>query len=188
VLNPFRRGADPQLLVVGMTGVKMGERFAQIGCAHGGRLGAVASKVGLSGRAVAIVPDDRSAARARKGAEEAGVLVEIEVAPPNRIPLENESIDVVVIDDTGGLLSAGSNDDRSGALGEALRILRPGGRAMIITAGAPAGLTAWFSSGATPPRDLVPDVEAAGFTSVRTLAERDGLVFVEGIRRRPLIV
>jgi hypothetical protein len=92
-------------------------------------------------------------------------------------------LDLVVIDDPGGLLSTAANDVRAAALAEALRILRPGGRAMIITGGAPAGLSAWFGPSA-PPKDLVPDVQAAGFTSVRTLAERDGLVFVEGIRRR----
>ena len=54
---PRRRRDDPHLLVVGMTGVRMGDRVAQVGCAHGGRLAAVASKVGLSGRAVAFVPD-----------------------------------------------------------------------------------------------------------------------------------
>lgn len=77
---PFRRRDDPFMLVVGMTGVKMGDRLAQIGCAHGGRLAALAGKVGLSGRAVAIVPDDRSAGRASKGATDAGVLVEVEIA------------------------------------------------------------------------------------------------------------
>ena len=64
----FLKRDDPHSLVIGMTGVKMGDRVAQIGCAHGGRLGAVAGKVGLSGRAVAIVPDEPSSARARKGA------------------------------------------------------------------------------------------------------------------------
>src|SRR4029077_1046379 len=104
--NPFRRGSDPHPLVVGMTGVKLGERFAQIGCAHGGRLGAVAAKVGLSGRAVAIVPDEASSARARKGAAEAGVLVDVETAPPTRLPVEDDGFDLVVIDDTGGFLGA----------------------------------------------------------------------------------
>ena len=77
------------MLVVSMTGVRLGERVAQIGCAHGGRLAAIAKKVGLSGRAVAIVPDDASAARARKGAAQAGVLVEIETAPPTRVPADD---------------------------------------------------------------------------------------------------
>ena len=84
LMNPFTRRAETHLLAVSMTGVKMGDRVAFVGCAHGGRLAAIASKVGLSGRAVAVVPDDRTAAVTRKGAEEAGVLVEIEVSrrPP----------------------------------------------------------------------------------------------------------
>ena len=73
----FGRKDDPHALVVGMTGVKMGDRLVQIGCAEGGRLAAVAAKVGLSGRAVAVVPDDASASRAQKGAARAGVLVEV---------------------------------------------------------------------------------------------------------------
>src|SRR5262245_1400799 len=97
---------DPYQLVVGMTGVKLGDRFVQIGCAHGGRLAAVAAKVGLSGRAVAVVADDASAKRAQKGAEQAGVLVETEQGPPTRLSAQDASFDVAVIDDTGGLFSA----------------------------------------------------------------------------------
>ncbi|HEV2984087.1 MAG TPA: hypothetical protein VGX46_06855, partial [Vicinamibacterales bacterium] len=78
----FLKRDDPHLLIVGMAGVKMGDRLVQIGCAQGGRLAAVAGKVGLSGRAVLVAPDDASAARGRKGAEAGGVLVEIEIAPP----------------------------------------------------------------------------------------------------------
>src|SRR6476646_9598022 len=104
MLNPFRRGSAIHPLVVGMTGVKLGERFAQIGCAHGGRLGAIAAKVGLSGRAVAIAPDEASAARARKGAADAGVLVDVEVAPPTRLPIANDTVTLVVVDDTAGVI------------------------------------------------------------------------------------
>ena len=50
----FLKRGDPYLLIVGMTGVKMGDRVVFVGCAHGGRLAAVASKVGLSGSAVAM--------------------------------------------------------------------------------------------------------------------------------------
>src|SRR5438067_2391131 len=64
----FLKRGEPYALVVGMAGVKMGDRFLQIGCADGGRLAAIAQKVGLSGRAVAVAPDEPSAARARKGA------------------------------------------------------------------------------------------------------------------------
>src|SRR5262249_32075046 len=81
VLNPFVRRADTHTLLVSMTSVKLGDRVAFIGCAHGPRMAAVAAKVGLSGRAVVVAPDETSAARARRGAERAGVLVEIENAP-----------------------------------------------------------------------------------------------------------
>src|SRR5687768_12727235 len=129
-----RHRDDPFMLFVGMTGVKMGDRIAQIGCAHGGRLAAVAGKVGLSGRAVAVLPDEASVARARKGAEQAGVLVELETAPPTRLPLENAAFDLVILDDTGSLLGAMSVNDRVATIREARRILRPGGRVMVIGA------------------------------------------------------
>ena len=80
VMGFFTRRASADPLIVSMTGVKMGERMLQIGCASGGRMAAVAAKVGLSGLAVVVVPDDSSAARAVKGAAEAGVLVDVKTA------------------------------------------------------------------------------------------------------------
>jgi hypothetical protein len=173
------------MLLVGMTGVKMGDRLLQIGCAHGGRLAAVAAKVGLSGRATAVVPDEASALRARKGAEAQGVLVDVVIAPPTALPAEPAAWDVVVIDNTGGLLSAMRAEDRVATLRGVLRALRPGGRAMVVGAAPRAGLAALLSRAPTgPPVDSAPLLEAEGFRSVRTLAEREGLVFVEGVKAR----
>src|SRR5919198_3469665 len=103
---------DPYLLVVSMTGVKMGDRLLQVGCAHGGRLAAVAAKVGLSGRAVAVVPDEPAATRAAKGAADAGVLVEIETAPPTQLPVDAGAFDVTVVDDTGDLVGSMPPEER----------------------------------------------------------------------------
>src|SRR3954467_10982859 len=124
----FLKRDDPYQLVVGMTGVKMGDQFVQIGCAHGGRLAAVAAKVGLTGRAVAVVPDEPAAARARKGAADAGVLVEIEIAPPTRLPFTDLGFDLAVVDDTAGLIAELKPEDRATSVHELLRVLRPGGR------------------------------------------------------------
>src|SRR4029453_4319641 len=124
---PRRRRDDPHLLVVGMTGVRMGDRVAQVGGAHGGRLAAVASKVGLTGRAAAFVPDEAAAARARKAVEDAGVLVEIEVAPPTKLPSDSDAFDLVVVDETSGLLAALRAEERVAAIRELLRVLRSGG-------------------------------------------------------------
>ena len=168
-----------------MTGVKLGERFAQIGCAHGGRLAAIGAKVGLSGRAVAIVPDEASAARARKGAADAGVLVEIETSPPTQLPVGDEEFDLVVIDDTGGLLGSMEAGARDATVREARRILRPGGRLIVIGSAGRGGLAARLvGAQADPTFDATPSLQSGGFTSVRTLAQREGLLFVEGMKRR----
>jgi len=187
--NPFTRRGDPYLLAVSMTGVKMGDRVVFVGCAHGGRLAAVAARVGLSGRAVAVVPDERSAALARKGAEQAGVLVEIELAPPARMPLDDDGADLVVVDDTSGLIGNMPASERPAAIREMARVLRPGGRVVLLGAVPPSGL-ARVMTRATPAPPFATSAEAHaalaanGFNLVRTLAERDGLAFVEGIKPR----
>jgi len=183
------RRQDPYFLLVSMTGVKMGDSFVQIGCAHGGRLAAVAGKVGLTGRAVVVVPDAAAAARAGKGAADAGVLVEIEAAPPTRLPVDTGGFDLAVVDDSGGLVSSMTSHDRAACIRELLRVLRPGGRVMVVGAAPRGGLSGLLKGGPSGPSFAASGgvnaaLEADGFKSVRTLAERDGLVFVEGIKPR----
>jgi ubiquinone/menaquinone biosynthesis C-methylase UbiE len=181
----FGRKPTESPLVVGMTGVKMGDRIAQVGCAHGGRLAAVAAKVGLSGRAVAIVPDQASATRAQKGAASEGVLVDVEIAPPTALPLDDLTIDLLIVDDTGGLFGSLPNAERGQSVREALRVLRPGGRVMVIGAVAGTGLAALLGRAPSGPAfDPKPALEADGFKFVRHLAEREGLSFVEGLKPR----
>ncbi len=185
--NRFAKREKPFQLVVGMTGVKMGDRVVQVGCAHGGRLAAVAAKVGLSGRALAIVPDAVSAARAQKASADAGVLIEVETAPPTRLPVDDASFDLAIVDDTGGLFSGMRPEDRVAATRELARVLRPGGRAMIIGSAPRQGLGALLSRAPAVPSLAASGqalLESDGFRAARMLAEREGLVFVEGIKPR----
>ena len=189
-LNPFAKSGNPHLLEVGMVGTKMGERFVQLGCAHAGRLGAVAAKVGLSGRAVALVPDEASAARAQKGAAQAGVLIEVEVAPMTALPVDAGAFDVAVVDDTGGLVAAVPPGDRARLIRELFRILRPAGRVVAVGAVPSGGFGALFRRPSSEPSlaasgALHELLASGGFHPVRTLAERDGLVFVEALKPRP---
>lgn len=184
-MNPFKKHSESHMLVVGMAGVKLGDRFAQLGCASGGRMAAVARQVGLSGHAVAVVPDDASAARARKGAADEGVLVEVEVAPLTSLPLPDAGLDLVIVDETEGLLATMTTGDREAAIREAARVLRPGGRIMVIASGPRPGVSGLFArSKPSPPLDVNAALTGQGFRSVRTLAEREGLTFIEGIKPR----
>jgi SAM-dependent methyltransferase len=149
----------------------------------------VASRVGLSGRAVAVVPDERAAKRARKGAEQAGVLVEVEVASPAALPIEPGAVDLVVVDDTAGLLDPIPHAGRVAAIRELARVLRPGGRVIVVGAAPVSGLARFVTrapaaASFTASGDANSALAANGFSIVRTLAEREGLVFVEGIKPR----
>jgi ubiquinone/menaquinone biosynthesis C-methylase UbiE len=181
----FRRKGDPYMLLVGMTGVKMGDRILQIGCADGSALAAVASKVGLSGRALAVVPDDAAATRVRKGASQQGVLVEVELSPSTHLPIDDGSFDLVIVDDTAGQFAGMDATTRLATVREALRALRPGGRGLVISALPATGLAAMLGRGATGPVfDAMPALEEGGFRVVRLLAEREQLRFVEGMKAR----
>ena len=185
----FLKRDHPYSLEVGMVGAKMGDRFLQVGCANGPRMAAVASKVGLSGRAVVVAPDESSAARARKGAESEGVLVEVEVTSPTHLPFEESSFDLAVVDDTAGLVGAMRAEDRVQALREVHRVLRPGGRVMIIGTVPRGGFGAILTRAQSGPPfaasgDATKALAAEGFRSARTLAEREGLVFVEAMKGR----
>ena len=187
LLAPLRR-SNPHTLYVRMIDVRMGDRIAQIGCAHGGRLAATAGKVGLSGRAVAVVFDESSAERARKGASDAGVLIElieVERAAPSRVPLDDDSCDLVIVDETGGLLSESKPEDRSALLKDVNRILRPGGRVMVVGTAPRGGLGALLTRAPQgPPFNPEPWLQAEGFKAVRRLAEREHLVFIEALKPR----
>lgn len=188
-MNLFRRTSNSHALMLGMTAVKMGDRMLQIGCAHGGRLAALAGKVGLSGRACLAVDSEAEAARARKGAAQAGVLVEVEVTPLTSLPFEADAFDLVVVDDTGQLMGARSEADRTALMHETLRVLQPGGRVLVVESTGGGGLSGLF--GGKPPESEytrggggVAALQAGGFQSARQLAEREGLAFVEGMKGR----
>jgi ubiquinone/menaquinone biosynthesis C-methylase UbiE len=182
---PVRRKSDPYMLVTGMASVKMGDHIVQIGCAHGGRLGAVAARVGLSGHACAFVPDEASAERARKGAADAGVLLDVDVVPLSRLPADANTFDVALVDDTGGLLATMPPDDRAATVRELFRIVKPGGRVMVTSAMPRSGFAAILARAPSGPVfDAQPALEADGFKFVRILGEREGLRFTEGIKPR----
>lgn len=180
------RAMDP--LQVAMTGVRMGERFLQIGCDDPTLLSGLGTKVGLSGGAALAATDETTADRGRAAAAKAGILLDVRVGSPARWDFDAGSFDMVVIDDTRGRFSGRDAEDRAACLAAAQQALRAGGRIELVEREAGGG---FFGGGApTPPADYReaggPEgvLRAAGFDPVRLLAEKDGFRFVEGLKGR----
>ena len=173
-----------------MTGVSLGDRLLHVGCTDASLLGAIGSKVGLSGRVCAVVPDDVHAERARRAAEGFGFLLELETGNLEHFPFEDGAFNLIVVDNQEGLLSAMRPEQRVATLKQAFRTLAARGRIVVIERAARSGLGALLGSSASAPVDphyrssggAVVALEAEGFRAARLLAERDGLSFFEGVR------
>jgi ubiquinone/menaquinone biosynthesis C-methylase UbiE len=182
----FRKGPGPYALAVAMSGIRMGERLLWIGAQEAAMFGAVAKKVGLSGRAAAVVDSEAGAGRIRDAAARAGVLVDLETAAAEHLPFDADSFDIVVIAGPVGLVEGLAPDAQLAVLTEARRVLRPGGRMLVVERFAHRRLFGLMAPGDRA--DLTGQqaeaaLQAAGFRPVRTLARREGLLFIEGLKR-----
>ncbi len=180
----IRRGAARQMdpLQVAMTGVRMGERFLQVGCNDRALLSGLAAKAGLSGHAAVATFDEASAARARAVGGKVGALIDVEIiAPAGPLPFDADAFDMVVVDDTDGSFAALGAADRAACLRDACRVVRRGGRVEVVEGVGGGNL---LRGPITRPDgyDAARDLSVAGFKPVRLLAEKDGFRFVEGLR------
>jgi SAM-dependent methyltransferase len=178
---------DP--LPVTMSGVRMGERLLQIGVNDPGIAGLLAAKVGLSGNAAMVVDDEPAAARARDGIANAGGLVDLHVTQTgDPLPFADGSFDVLVVHNMEFRLGSLADVRRQEALREWRRVLRDGGRIIVIEAGRKSGLGALLRPGPKPDPEYesrggtVALLESAGFRPVRTLGDREGFRFIEGLK------
>ena len=157
----------------------MGDRLLQIGCGDGRLLAALGAKVGLSGRACGLDESTDALARAERAAADEGVLLELQQSPHATTPFDGGSFDVVVLH---AVLPAAPPERRVAMVGEAIRLLRGGGRCLIVDPAARGGLGALL----TPRRDAhyqpAELLRSGGCKAVRVVAEQGGLLFVEGVK------
>jgi hypothetical protein len=166
-----KRAREMDPLHVSMTGVRMGERFLQIGCRDRALLSGLAAKVGLSGSAAVAALTPLDANNAEAVGRKVGALIEVTQVDLNHDwPFAQAAYDMIVIDDTASEFLGFGNV--TAVLRNAFGSLRPGGRIEVVT------------KVATPHEgaDFVARLTEAGFKPVRVLAERDGFRFVEGLR------
>lgn len=181
----LRRGRGPVDLAVGMAGVRLGERVLQAGVSLPGAFAIMAGKAGLTGRACAVVETTTAAATLESAAAGEGVLVEVAVAQTGQWPYEPASFDLGVAD--GNVLLAAPAEECEQRLRDLYGTVRPGGRVLAVfrsSTGLAArlGLDRPGSETSAEGRRLSAALAAAGFKPVRVLAEREGLLFVEGFR------
>jgi ubiquinone/menaquinone biosynthesis C-methylase UbiE len=129
----------------------------------------LATKTGLSGVAALAAADEAEAKVARKAAESAGVLLDLQVTALTHLPWEDGVFDMVVVDNTGNGFRALTTADQATCLLECRRVLRQGGRLEFIER-------------VSEPSSAETQLTAGGFKPVRTLAERDGFRFVEALK------
>ncbi len=174
-------------MAVTMTGVRMGERLLQIGVDDPALVGALAAKVGLSGAAALAAGNERDANRARAVAAEAGVLMDVHVAPWATLPFEAQSFDLVVVQSTGGFLGSMQPDDRVACLQQAYRVLRAGGRIVVVESAPRPGLAGLLRGHAVNEHYAASGgaegaLKAERFRAVRTVGEAEGYRFTEGLK------
>ena len=119
-----------------MTAVKIGSSVLLIGGSDPGLIAALAKTVGLSGHACALAQTDEAAEAFTKAAAADGVLVDVSVGPVRAFPYDPDRFDVVVLKDAIGSMRA---YDRVLCLQQALRVLRAGGRCLVIEQDRPRG-------------------------------------------------
>jgi ubiquinone/menaquinone biosynthesis C-methylase UbiE len=173
----FRKGPGPYALAVAMSGIRMGERLLWIGAHEAAMFGAVAKKV---------VDSEAGAGRIRDAAARAGVLVDLETAAAEHLPFDADSFDIGVIAGPVGLVEGLAPGAQLAVLTEARRVLRSGGRMLVVERFAHRRLFGLMAPGDRA--DLTGQqaeaaLQAAGFRPVRTLARREGLLFIEGLKR-----
>jgi ubiquinone/menaquinone biosynthesis C-methylase UbiE len=167
----FRKTEARDSLAVTMAGVKLGDRFLSIGVRDPRLIAAIATKSGLTGRACAVDADPARATAGAGAIHEEGALVEVEQAPWDRLPYADGGFDVAIARD---VFSALEPDLRTRSASEALRVLRGGGRLIVIESTKRARIAA---------DALTTPLKTAGFAAVRVLAEAEALIFVEGIKK-----
>jgi arsenite methyltransferase len=104
--------------------IEEGEVVIDIGCGAGMDLLLAARSAGARGRAIGIDMTEAMAETARRSARSAGLdNVEVRLGDAMAIPVDDGTADVVI---SNGVLNL--TTDKLVAYGEALRVLRPGGR------------------------------------------------------------
>lgn len=154
--------------------LRPGERVLDVGCGTGVLTRLAAETVGSPGYVVGIDPGPRMLATARRIAVSSGVRIDFRLAAIEALPFATESFDAAL---SSLMLHHLPSDVKYLGLKEVYRVLKPGGRLIVVDVDRPAHLLWWLIAWplllAPMTREnilgRVPDLlRAAGFDAVET--------------------
>ena len=104
-----------------------GSIVLDVGCGAGTDLLLAATHIGPTGRAIGVDMTQSMVARARSGAQAAGLSnVDVRLGDATALPVEDNSIDVLISNGVFNLVP-----DKERALAEIFRVIKPGGRLQL---------------------------------------------------------
>ena len=176
----FRSGPPPHQTALAMVGAKAGSSVIVVGARDPALTAEIALVTGLNGRTLVVDPSGEERSRIEAAAASAGALVDVETAPLTSLPLADGASDIAVITDLGDARS------RDQIVREAARVVRPGGRVVVIEGKKTAGLRKlWTGGGGSDviaADEILTLLGAAGLRATRLLGSAEGISYFEGTR------
>lgn len=144
------------------------ESVLDVGCGTGTLAIAAERRVGPAGRVMGIDPSPEMIRRARRKARRVAPEVTFAIGAAERLPLPDAAFDAVL---AVAVLHHLPGAVRPGAIGEMRRVLKPGGRLLVVDFGGPAaGRRSWIAHlghhARFDLREVVPLLAAAGLAEV----------------------
>jgi ubiquinone/menaquinone biosynthesis C-methylase UbiE len=158
--------------------LRSGQSVLDVGCGTGALTRLAADAVGTAGRVVGTDASAQMIATARKKTLRRASPIDFRVEPIESLPFADGEFDAVL---SSLMLHHLPEHLKERGLAEVRRVLRPGGRLVVVDLSGAHGILGHFGPHKLPPdypEQLRAKMSAAGFSSVEQVASKFGFVFL----------